>query len=45
MLYFGYVLVFGTQLKGNVKGIGFNQDEKSKQLKKSTALADPLSNV
>jgi len=34
MLYFGYVFVFGTQRKGKVKGVGFNQDENSKRLKK-----------
>jgi len=39
------VFVFGMQLKGKVKGVGFSQDENSKQLKKSTSLADPLSNV
>jgi len=34
MVYFDYAFVFGTQLKGKVKGIGFNQDEKIKTTEK-----------
>jgi len=45
MLYFGYVFVFGTQLKGRLKVLVLTKTKSQRWLKKSTSLADPLSNV